>query len=78
MDLEKEKDARPQTPANSKEKVDVVGSASTWGSRRLEQFRIQLDQDKHLNMTDVIDAKWFDLSTDAQLKKRKSCPKPLT
>jgi hypothetical protein len=69
MDLEKEKDARPQTPANLKDKVDVVGSASTWGSRQLEQFEITLDQEVYLDLKDVIDPKWFDFSTNPTLEK---------
>jgi len=69
MDLEKEKDARPQTPANLKEKEDVVGSASTWGSRRLEQFQISLDQERYLDLKDVVDPKWFDFSTNPTLEK---------
>jgi hypothetical protein len=70
MDMEKEKDARPRTPKNSKEKVDVVGSASTWDSRQLEKFMIEFDQKEYLDLKDIIDPKWFDFSANTELKKR--------
>ena len=67
MDQENIKAEQPSTPQNPIIKEEFVGSASTWGSKELNRFNIELDQTTPLNLKDIIDEKWFNFSESAKL-----------